>query len=694
MGEMEETGEKYERQVIRGRYFPHIDGLRAIAVLGVMLYHLQERLCPGGFTGVDVFFVISGYLIGGGILKDLRNGSFSMASFYTRRIKRIMPAYFTVICATLVTGLALYHYEPLESLGNAALRSAYFFANFFCYKFLGDYFAGDADTHPLMHLWSLSVEEQFYIAVPLLMLLLWKLRRGWLLPLLGLLLVASLLDAERLLISPTVRHHIKAFYFLESRAWELLLGVIIAGLPALPQCKSRLSRLASRAAAWGGLLCIVLSFSVIDAGGHFPGAGALWAVAGAGLTIYFGGSGGVGWLLSARAPVWVGRLSYSLYLWHWTVIAFARYCYGGRDIPSMALTAAALLSLLLASFSWHFVEMPIRRSKRITFRRALLGLLLVCALVGGVGALLFKTHGLVHVIHRDANRYASLNFPAKLKKWASGRFGLRQMDVPDEKGKLQRDVLEILGTGNTAPTFFFVGDSHAEALKGGLDVVFRARGAEGIAFGCKTCPLSGVNITNTFYNATDDIIAWLRDAPSIRTVIILCRWDTRMSASESHQLLYRVNSPLPRDDSSNPRLLEEGLTATCRRIRALGKQVILLGPVPVLKCSPGSEIRRRIMLGLNTSPAEADITEAEFVTAAKPSLDLLHRVAASTGARIVLIHPHLIRRGLFRGIIDNKLFYHDSNHLSAEGAEYVASRIIDELNKWGKNVPGKNGGGI
>ena len=682
--EMQHTGALgenggYASQVIRGNYYPHVDGIRAVAVLAVLLYHLGESLCPGGFAGVDVFFVISGYLIGGGIIRDLRAGAFSFQDFYTRRIKRIMPAYFAVIVATLIAGFVVYHYELLESLGNAAGRSSYFFANFFCYKFLGSYFAGDGDMHPLLNLWSLSVEEQFYIVIPLLMFLLWKLRKGVVLPVLLLLLVGSLMDAEHLLASETSRHIVKAFYMADARAWELLVGVVIAWFPryerksggvagkVLPACASTL-----------GLLLVLASYALIDARAHFPGTGALCAVCGAGLMIVFGAYGPVSRILSQPLVVGVGRISYSLYLWHWPIIAFMHYFFS-KSLSPAQMAAATALSLLVSYASWRYIEMPVRRNKNISFAKAVCGLLCICLLVGGTGAVLKQSRGLVHVIHQDANRYHSLDFPPSLPKWNDGDFGLPQLNLRDEKGKRVSNVLERVGCESAQPDFFVMGDSHAEALKIGFDHICRENGRAGVVAGLKTCPLSGISITNTFANQTEELLAWLENAPSIRKVIIICRWDTRLSGSP--QKLYRNGEDVPADSSRNSAYLEEGLQETCRRIRAMGKEVVLTAPVPVLRLSPGSELRRRIMLGLDTTDIGDAVSAEEYRQFAAPIMDILQRVAARTGSTIVPVAPHLEQDGCYRGVMDDVLMYHDCSHLTAKGAEHVISRAYPDIFK-------------
>ena len=161
---------------IHGTYFPHIDGLRTFAVLAVVLYHLQEGICPGGYAGVDIFFVISGYLIGGGLIRNLKEGTFSLTSFYLRRIRRIMPAYFCLIAAVLAFGCVVLDCDDLRTLGRTVRSSALFITNTYFSRTTGDYFSPAAEENPLLNLWSLSVEEQFYLMIPLTLWLLWKFR--------------------------------------------------------------------------------------------------------------------------------------------------------------------------------------------------------------------------------------------------------------------------------------------------------------------------------------------------------------------------------------------------------------------------------------------------------------------------------------------------------------------------------------
>lgn len=666
---------EYENLVIRGKYMPHIDGIRALSVIAVILYHIHPYLCPGGFSGVDVFFVISGYLIGGGILRDLQQGTFSFTQFYVRRIKRIMPAYFVMICGVLLAGLLLYHYEPLASLGYAAFRSAYFFTNFYFYKYVGDYFTGNADTHALTNLWSLSTEEQFYIVIPFLMWLIWKMRSRALLYVLGALALFSFIQAETALQSPVIRAHLKAFYMLLPRMWELLCGVLLAGIPGIQP--SRGTRMWGSWAACAGLLLVLGGYVFLYRGCHFPGSGALAAVAGGALLIRYGAQGIVGMGLTSNLAVGIGRISYSLYLWHWPIIVYAHYIWGDT-LTYAQMAGVVALSFGLAYVSWRWVEMPIRRAKSISASKAIAGLGIACALVGSAGYLLQKTHGLVYYIHPSANQYASLDYPGKFDTMPAGHFGLPQLSqLPDEKGKMQNNTIVYVGDRSKAPEFVLIGDSHAEAMRSGLDVVCKEKGVAGVSLRAKTCPISGVEIINSFSNATESFLQWLSSAPGIDRVIILCRWSMRLSGSG--QILYRTGEPIPPDSSHNTELLEEGLRRTCERIKDMGKEVILLGPIPTLRISPGSALRRLIMLGEPMEKLNDAVSLEEYLKTEEEVFRILTAIQRDKLARVVWVHPVLEQNGRFRGLMQNELFYHDSNHLSKDGSIFVARHIFPEL---------------
>ena len=422
------TNANYSAKVIHGEYYPHIDGIRALAVLPVVLFHLMATFCPGGFAGVDVFFVISGYLITGGILRDLKNDRFTIRNFYHRRIRRIMPAYFVLIAGVFAAGCMLYYATPLILLGDAVVAGTLFLANLHFWMVTGDYFAPQVDSQALLHLWSLSIEEQFYLFIPLLCAVIWKFRPRLVRPVLALLAVASLSGA---IITVMVGKQDNAFYFLHFRAWELLAGSLLATLPAIstipvaPQLRKDASlatdiepsiatrrREASASLerrhallATVGLLIVLISYAALSSKTPFPGAAALPPVLGTALLIRYGQNGLASRLLSCRPFVLTGKISYSLYLWHWPIIVFWRYA-AYDHLFFYDYIGMVLLSLLLGYLSWRFVELPVRTSSAWTMRRSFVFAAAGVALMVSLGSACVHYRGWPTILHPEANEAA------------------------------------------------------------------------------------------------------------------------------------------------------------------------------------------------------------------------------------------------------------------------------------------------
>ena len=331
-------------------YRSDIDGLRALAVIGVVFYHAFPSLMIGGFTGVDVFFVISGYLISGNIYKTLANGDFSFVEFYRRRIRRIFPSLAVVVLSCLVFGwFALYPTEYLQ-LGKHAALGAGFVSNIGFYNESG-YFDVSAITKPLLHLWSLGVEEQFYIVWPLIVILLWRLGRGFA-------IWAVAIAVASFIASLTVIHTNQpaAFYLPQYRFWELAAGAIVAYV-------ARNGWRAPPITAWLGVCVIAGSYALAPEGPSFPGYWAILPVLGACLVI---SSTSDGWLnqkvLGNRVAKFIGLVSFPFYLWHWPILSFAHIIIGGE--PSWIIRAGAVAaSFALACLTYYLVERPLRFSK-------------------------------------------------------------------------------------------------------------------------------------------------------------------------------------------------------------------------------------------------------------------------------------------------------------------------------------------
>jgi peptidoglycan/LPS O-acetylase OafA/YrhL len=359
------------------KYRPDIDGLRAIAVGSVVAFHTFPNFFKGGFVGVDIFFVISGYLISGIIVDAVERRRFSYLDFYIRRIRRIFPALVVVIASTLLVGWYVLLPDEFERLGKHLAAGAGFATNLVLWGEAG-YFDVSSDTKPLLHLWSLAIEEQFYILWPLILGLVWRRNRGLLLATLS---IAAISFAYN--IANVVHHPVAAFYSPLARFWELMLGGILAYL--VRQKGEWLAQFhALRAAA--GLLLIGISVFALNREFAFPGYWALLPTFGAFLLISAGFTNWISkYLLGNRLMVGVGLISYPLYLWHWPILVFAKIVKGGLLTPTDRVTAIAA-SMALAFLTYRFVESPIRHSAAM---RVPQGLAAAMAGAGALGLLIF-----------------------------------------------------------------------------------------------------------------------------------------------------------------------------------------------------------------------------------------------------------------------------------------------------------------
>jgi peptidoglycan/LPS O-acetylase OafA/YrhL len=371
-------------------YRREIDGLRALAVLPVILFHAGLPWMAGGFVGVDVFFVISGYLITSIILKEQSEGRFTIAGFYERRIRRIMPALLLVILTTLPFAFYWLLPDQLQDFSRSMISVIFFVSNLYFRQDTG-YFAAAAEEKPLLHTWSLSVEEQFYLFFPPFVLLLLRYCKRWLVAALLLLAIGSLAFAEW----ESTRQADGAFFDTRGRIWELLSGSLLACL-AIGGSAKRIPHLLAEAGSLAGLLMVVGAIAFFSKSTPFPGLYGLVPVLGTVAIIFFATQTTfVGRLLGSRPFVMVGLISYSAYLWHQPLFAFARVT--RADSPSnLLMLGLAALTLALAYGSWRFVEQPCRNRRRLSSRTLYVATASTCLFLVSAGFLVNATGGLIY----------------------------------------------------------------------------------------------------------------------------------------------------------------------------------------------------------------------------------------------------------------------------------------------------------
>ncbi len=515
-----------------------IDGLRAVAVLPVVLFHAYPKWLPGGFVGVDVFFVISGYLITSIISSDLQTNTFSVLKFYERRIRRLFPALFTAMAVTFLAGAAILMPEDLNRLAESAVAAALFSANFF-FWWTADYF-GASYAEPFIHTWSLGVEEQFYLFYPLLLVFIYRQFPGRSLAIVTAILLASFVGA--LIVKPLSQS--AAFYLPHLRAWELLLGAVLA-LGAVPPTSNVILR---EAMIVGGL--VMIGTAVFLTGpDHFPGTWALLPCFGAALILYAEGPSTAASLLAARPLMAVGLISYSLYLWHWPVLELARY-YNVAPLQDWQTALLLIVSFVAAYLSWRFIERPYRRSK--------LSRGLVFASGWGMTVSAIAVGVVVVYLHGVPGRFApeTLRYAAMLDKEQYFPIYDRGHCFLDYDQTASDYDLNDCAEPKPGLRVLIWGDSYAANLYPGLRQQIAGNVYQFTATSCRPLPKENLRC-RAIYDRLPEVLEHLR--PNV--VIIAGNWSKRF-------------------DRLGPKVFAEGVTKSVAAVAPFGSRIILVGQSP------------------------------------------------------------------------------------------------------------------
>lgn len=525
------------------KYRADVDGLRAVAVLPVLLFHSGVSLFSGGYVGVDIFFVISGFVITSKLTEDIGLGRFSVADFYVRRIRRIMPALIATIVASYIAALVLFLPNAMADFSRSVVSTALFISNMYFWKNSG-YFETQALDRPLLHTWSLSVEEQFYIVIPIAMFLAVKFlkRHAWIL----FALAAAVSLALSIFITdkaPTAN-----FFILPTRAWELLLGSLLVLMPL----KSLENKILREGLALLAIGMIAVSIVLYTDATPFPGLTALVPTLGAALLIYLGRdhTSLVSRALAWKPMIWVGLISYSLYLVHWPIIVFARYALL-RDLEGWEIAAAVVSSLLLAWFSYRFIETPFRRPAKPLSRWPLFGVTAVLLVaMAGAGYAGMKTGG----FH---DRYPDFRPPQAAKVssdiWLGNKCFLQDQDASAWAGDL------CVRTTGAPKNALLWGDSFAAHYMPGLLANSGSLSHNVVQYTFAGCPpiLSYESFARPGCHGFNAKVFDVIDRYKIDTVVISARWD---------QLRQRGLG---------------GLDETVEKLKARGITVYVLGQSPM-----------------------------------------------------------------------------------------------------------------
>ncbi len=650
------------------RYRADISGLRALAVIPVILFHTDARLAPGGFVGVDVFFVISGYLITSILAADLAQQRFSLARFYDRRVRRILPAYVLVASITAMAALVWFTPRMLEDFGASLRYASVFFANRYFLSVTG-YFAPTADEQPLLHTWSLAIEEQFYLGWPLLLFVLAHPRLVRLRPFIvwGLIAVSLYISSRNAITRPP-----QAFFNFDGRAWELLLGAALA-LGYLP--KPRGSRILPEIIGAAGILAILAAIFFYDSQTVFPGYAALLPTLGALAILWAGQDGRVtlaGRALSLPPLVWVGLISYSLYLWHWPILSMLKLFFGPHLSVVQAIGAVAL-TIVLSTLTWRFVENPFRAhgqtSLKSELRSIAIGLCALAALVG-LGAVFSLSGG----FPGRASAAAVEAEQTSHHLWAGSArclIGPNRFEAPAE--------CRFGDMGAQAPLIALWGDSLADHHGPALDAEARARGYGLLQLtkaGCAPLlprPDDGRARPNEARVCDAFRIGSLKAIlanPAIRVVVIGGAWNA-----------------LAGQGAAGFAMLEGAV----KQITASGRGVVLIAPPVAFETGGGRCVARQRFAGFSEKRCSRPADEARSSLVPLES-GLKKIVESSPLVRLVMPWPQFCDAISCRPVLaDGAVGMTDGGHLNVAGSLALQNEIAAALSSLLPQLPSQPG---
>lgn len=647
------------------KYRPDVDGLRGVAILLVVLYHANLGV-NGGFIGVDVFFVISGFLITGLILNQRQNQTFRLSRFYTRRIRRIVPAAFALALASFLLGLIFLLPDDFVGLAKSVISYQMMAGNIFFWRDVG-YFAPASETKPLLHTWSLSVEEQFYLAYPLL-LYAFPLRYLRQLKLTVLVLfIASL----ALCWWGTHRYPSATFFLTPTRSWELLLGALLFFVPHFK------SETLNNITSVSGILLILTCAVLFSNKTIFPGLMALLPCLGAALIIHSGKMQNTHAvkILSSKPLLNLGLLSYSLYLWHWPPIAFYTYWFG-RPKSFTESTSLLFIGWIISLLSYRFVERPFRDGQTLSKTGATF-CFFVCSIAASalIGFCVIANIGFPNRIpSRMLPFIASITTNSDSRDYQTPFVPKQITDLPRIGNSSQTEVID----------FIVIGDSHASGLAAEFDRIAKTKNLSGV-IACKfgVVPLQSSWKNNQIsilhkednVNWSESVIALVNEH-HIKNVILIARWQAFQGDS------IRYSGPLPAK-SSQPNSLDSHLTpfqsaftATIERLEKLGCSVWVFEQVPQQTVSPIKALAFA-SLTYQELPTGIDIESHKLATR---ELDQIFSLLSTGSLRYVRCDPFCFNR-VGMSILGNAngSFYKDDNHVSELGAKTLFEEPISSV---------------
>ncbi len=661
------------------KYRPEIDGLRAISVIAVLIYHSDlsffgKYFFNGGFIGVDIFFIISGYLIGSIIIKEFKfTGKFSYKEFLTRRVRRILPVLFFIIVVSLIFSYFYLLPNDFIDLSKSILSSVLFGSNYY-FSFLGEaYDAVDSRYLPFLHTWSLSVEEQFYIIFPIILVLIFKFYNKNFVKILFFILLVSFIFAYY----SSTNYPIYNFYSLPSRAWEILLGVILAHYEIkkgkFPKIKNKLI---NNAVIFFGFSLILLSFYFYNEDMLLPSYPSLIPLIGTSILIVFTGNDDfITRFLSNKLMVFFGLISYSLYLWHYPIYSFSYILEFSYENVSRRLI---FCTILLSIITYFFIEKPFRNKKKISDK------LLWSSILGFFITIIFICF---LVINNDG-----------FKK----RFS-RMIDIELRN----KEIVDFNRVGNNG-NIVLIGDSHAEALEFNLNEELKKNNFNLFRFKTELYlpdfdmvnrkTLKKVKYFNknnksitTFLKENENLVVLIHNRYALR--FLETKFNNEEGGSEfkkkrkkNSEYYFQKKKNYKEDQAKREILIKNEFNQTINFILSLGHKIILIYPVPELGFNPVKSIslslRKEKKFSTNAKfpilTVSYDVFKKRnnkiFKTLDKVKDENLYRIYPHTYFCDTLVYNRCVTNN------ENFMYYWDDDHLSLDGSQFVINDIIKKIN--------------
>ncbi len=664
------------------KYRSEIDGLRALAVIPVILFHAKFDLFSGGFIGVDIFFVISGYLITSIIQQEIKNNTFSIIHFYERRIRRILPALFFVSLICIPFAWLWLFPDEYKSFSKSLVAVNLFASNILFWSESG-YFSPASELTPLLHTWSLAVEEQFYMFFPLILLLFRKTRESTLLILLITIAVLSLMLSEY----SSIHYPDANFYLLPTRIWELGAGAILAiSLPHWKQVKPAIAQLLSLL----GISMVIASIFFFDETIAIPSSFGLIPVIGTLLIIAYAAPQNItGKILSWKPMVSIGLISYSAYLWHQPLFAFARI----RSLNALSTETYLTLSaaaLVLAYLTWRFIEAPFRKKNKFSTPQVFSVAAIISALFIGFGLLGYAKSGLPERLPSEVyNKHFSAELPARRDDCL---IAPNDFSPPPKK--------ECIYNANFQEKIALWGDSHAEAIAEKLAQRLAQDKKGLIQLTYSDCPpvmgykrSDRVSQCNRFNTET---FQYLKNSP-IQTVILLSRWALPLNGErfnnqeggiEHGRNLYGL--PITKDTSfihDKKRIPEVGklYRATITALLNAGKKVVLIYPIPEVGWNVPKYLAKK-QLHYATTKEQLSSSFAVFKQRTRNAYTQLGML--NKHPNLLTIYPEKVFcntaiQGRCMAESDNKPLYFDDDHLNNFGSDMLTQEILEHIKSKG-----------